>query len=83
MKTDFKNTEFYLKTDDLESSNTGEVYETPEGISVTADNYPAEVEGLEHVDFVSGLAPFARGPYGSMYVSRPWTIRQYAGFSTA
>ncbi|MFT5311363.1 MAG: methylmalonyl-CoA mutase [Bacteroidia bacterium] len=83
MKTDFKNTEFYLKTDDLESTNTGEVYETPEGISVTADNYPAEVEGLEHVDFVSGLAPFARGPYGSMYVSRPWTIRQYAGFSTA
>ena len=83
MKTDFKDTEFYLKTDELESANTGEVFETPEGISVSADNYPSETEDLEHKDFVSGLAPFTRGPYGSMYVSRPWTIRQYAGFSTA
>ena len=83
MKTDFKNTEFYLKTDELESTNTGELFDTPEGISVSADNYPAETEDLEQLNFVSGLAPFVRGPYGSMYVSRPWTIRQYAGFSTA
>ncbi|MBK8493011.1 MAG: methylmalonyl-CoA mutase [Saprospirales bacterium] len=40
-------------------------------------------KGLEHLDFVSGIPPFLRGPYGSMYAIRPWTIRQYAGFSTA
>jgi methylmalonyl-CoA mutase len=83
MKPDFKNTEFYLKSSDLESTEAGQVFDTPEGIPVTADNYKVEIEDLEHIDFVSGLPPFLRGPYGSMYVSRPWTIRQYAGFSTA
>lgn len=83
MKPDFKNTEFYLKSSDLDSTEVGQVFDTPEGIPVAADNYKAEIEDLEHIDFVSGLPPFLRGPYGSMYVSRPWTIRQYAGFSTA
>ncbi|MFT6209854.1 MAG: methylmalonyl-CoA mutase [Bacteroidia bacterium] len=83
MKPDFKNTEFYLRTSDLETTETGDSFDSPEGIQVTADNYKAEIEDLEHIDFVSGLPPFLRGPYGSMYVSRPWTIRQYAGFSTA
>ncbi|MCF8276630.1 MAG: methylmalonyl-CoA mutase [Flavobacteriales bacterium] len=83
MKPDFKDTEFYLRTVELESTEAGEYFETPEGIPVTADNYPVEIEDLEHIDFVSGAAPFLRGPYASMYVSRPWTIRQYAGFSTA
>ena len=83
MKPDFKDTKFYLQTANLETTETGKLYETPEGIPVTADNYKAETEDIEHIDFVSGLPPFLRGPYGSMYVSRPWTIRQYAGFSTA
>jgi methylmalonyl-CoA mutase len=83
MKPDFKNTEFYLRTSDIETTETGDSFDSPEGIQVTADNYKAEIEDLEHIDFVSGLPPFLRGPYGSMYVSRPWTIRQYAGFSTA
>jgi methylmalonyl-CoA mutase len=83
MKPEFKNTEFYLKSSDLDSIEVGQVFDTPEGIPVAADNYKAEIEDLEHIDFVSGLPPFLRGPYGSMYVSRPWTIRQYAGFSTA
>jgi methylmalonyl-CoA mutase len=83
MKPDFRNTEWYLKSSDLETTMEGEVFETPEGIRVTADNYKSEVEDLKQLDFVSGIAPFLRGPYGSMYVSRPWTIRQYAGFSTA
>lgn len=83
MKPDFKDTSFYLKSSDLEATETGEVFETPEGIPITADNYKAEIEDLEHIDFAAGLPPFLRGPYGSMYVSRPWTIRQYAGFSTA
>jgi len=42
-----------------------------------------DLEGLEHLDFAAGIPPFLRGPYSTMYVSRPWTIRQYAGFSTA
>jgi methylmalonyl-CoA mutase len=46
--------------------------------------YTAEdIKSCEHLDTLPGLAPFLRGPYGSMYVSRPWTVRQYAGFSTA
>ncbi|MBK7337680.1 MAG: methylmalonyl-CoA mutase [Saprospirales bacterium] len=44
---------------------------------------PEHRKNLEHLDFVSGIPPFLRGPYGSMYAVRPWTIRQYAGFSTA
>jgi len=42
-----------------------------------------DLEGLEHLDFAAGMPPFLRGPYSTMYVTRPWTIRQYAGFSTA
>ena len=43
----------------------------------------ADLAGCEAVDSMPGLAPFVRGPYGSMYVTKPWTVRQYAGFSTA
>ena len=43
----------------------------------------ADLEGVEHIGFVSGIAPYLRGPYSTMYAIRPWTIRQYAGFSTA
>ena len=43
----------------------------------------ADMEGLEHLDFHAGLPPFLRGPYATMYATRPWTVRQYAGFSTA
>ena len=42
-----------------------------------------DLEGLEHLNYAAGIAPFLRGPYSTMYVMRPWTIRQYAGFSTA
>ncbi len=43
----------------------------------------ADLDSMEHLDFQAGIAPFLRGPYASMYVNRPWTVRQYAGFSTA
>ena len=42
-----------------------------------------DLEGMEHLNYAAGIAPFLRGPYSTMYVMRPWTIRQYAGFSTA
>jgi methylmalonyl-CoA mutase len=44
---------------------------------------PVDLEGMEHLDYAAGIPPYLRGPYGSMYAIRPWTIRQYAGFSTA
>lgn len=83
MKPDFKNTEFYLKSSDLEAKGEAEKFNTPEGIVVSGSSDHGALSKLEHLSFVSGLPPFTRGPYGSMYVSRPWTIRQYAGFSTA
>ena len=42
-----------------------------------------DLEGMEHLNYASGLPPYLRGPYSGMYAMRPWTIRQYAGFSTA
>ena len=60
-----------------------EVFETPEGISVPPLAGPDDLEGADFVSSYPGLPPFVRGPYPTMYVTRPWTIRQYAGFSTA
>ena len=56
---------------------------TPEGIPVKKEFTKDDIKEAEHLDFVAGLPPFTRGPYSTMYVSRPWTVRQYAGFSTA
>ena len=59
------------------------VWDTPEGIAVKPLYTAADLEGLEAVDSLPGFAPFLRGPRATMYAGRPWTIRQYAGFSTA
>lgn len=59
------------------------VRETMEKISVKPLYTPDDIKNLEHIDYLSGLPPFLRGPYSTMYVQRPWTVRQYAGFSTA
>ena len=56
---------------------------TAEQISVKDGYTVADLEGMEHLNYAAGVAPFLRGPYSTMYVMRPWTIRQYAGFSTA
>ena len=58
-------------------------WSTPEGMDIPQHFSPADYEEMKHLDFVAGLPPFLRGPYSSMYAGRPWTIRQYAGFSTA
>ena len=66
------------------SDKKAEIYhETPENIKVKNTYGPQDSKRFQHLDFKSGFAPFLRGPYASMYVGRPWTIRQYAGFSTA
>jgi methylmalonyl-CoA mutase len=58
-------------------------FETPERITIPAVSTAADIEGIDFVDSYPGLPPFVRGPYPTMYVNQPWTIRQYAGFSTA
>lgn len=58
-------------------------WNSPEGIAVKSFYSIEDNEQLQHTDFAAGLAPYLRGPYSTMYLSRPWTIRQYAGFSTA
>jgi methylmalonyl-CoA mutase len=59
------------------------IWHTPEGIAVKPLYTAADLEGLEHIDSLPGFAPYLRGPRATMYANRPWTIRQYAGFSTA
>ena len=59
------------------------IRETPEGIPVKPLYTAADLEGLDSVDALPGQAPFVRGVRATMYANRPWTIRQYAGFSTA
>ncbi len=56
---------------------------TPESIPVASVFTEDDTEGITHLNYAAGIAPYLRGPYSSMYVTRPWTIRQYAGFSTA
>ena len=58
-------------------------WKTPELIDVKPIYTKEDLEGMEHLNYASGIPPFLRGPYSAMYPLRPWTIRQYAGFSTA
>ncbi|MEN6619510.1 MAG: methylmalonyl-CoA mutase [Rikenellaceae bacterium] len=59
------------------------VWMTPEQIALKGVYNASDLEGLEHLNYAAGIAPFLRGPYSTMYVMNPWTVRQYAGFSTA
>jgi methylmalonyl-CoA mutase len=73
------------KTPDPDGEPEGEqpLWLTPEGIAVKRLYTAADLDGLDHLGTYPGIAPFLRGPYPAMYVTQPWTIRQYAGFSTA
>ena len=59
------------------------IWMTPELIPVKSVYTKEDIKGLGHLNYAAGIAPFLRGPYSTMFVTRPWTIRQYAGFSTA
>ena len=59
------------------------VWDSPEGIAVKPLYGAADRDGLDFLDTYPGIAPYLRGPYPTMYVNQPWTVRQYAGFSTA
>ncbi|WBU89653.1 methylmalonyl-CoA mutase [Cellulophaga omnivescoria] len=72
-----------LNTDDSAKKSDTSIFNTAEGIPVKKTYTKQDIDDVEHVNFAAGLAPNLRGPYSTMYVRRPWTIRQYAGFSTA
>ena len=85
-KPDFKNIPFKRNdsSNNVQATVKDEtVWQSPEGIPINPHFDAATVKDYEHLNFVAGMAPNLRGPYSSMYSGRPWTIRQYAGFSTA
>ncbi len=89
MRKQFNNIDIYagIKAQDgakwLKENNIVPTWKTPEHIEVRPVYTKEDLEGMEHLDFTAGIPPFLRGPYSMMYPFRPWTIRQYAGFSTA
>ena len=66
-----------------QKNGNDKIWMTPELIPVKSVYTKEDLEGLEHLNYAAGIAPFLRGPYSTMFATRPWTIRQYAGFSTA
>ncbi len=89
MKPNFKNVNIKAVTQQqntaewIVKNNIEKNWKTPEQISVKPVYTKEDLEGMEHLNYAAGLAPYLRGPYSAMYAMRPWTIRQYAGFSTA
>ncbi len=83
MKPNFKEISIQDITASSAVNETEETWLTPEHISVKPFYTKQDTKGMEHLNYAAGIAPFLRGPYSTMYVMRPWTIRQYAGFSTA
>ena len=67
----------------LAGDSANVMWETPEGIPVKQLHTAADTAELDFLDDFPGIAPFGRGPYPTMYTNQPWTIHQYAGFSTA
>ncbi|MFC6039943.1 methylmalonyl-CoA mutase [Paenisporosarcina macmurdoensis] len=84
MKPNFKAVQLEsIVSQEKNSSTTEQSFLTNEGIRLNSRYAKEDVESLEHLSDFPGIAPHTRGPYPTMYVSRPWTVRQYAGFSTA
>ena len=87
MSPNFKNinirTDAFAHSGHAELQNNNADWITPELIPVKPIYTKSDLEGMEHLNYVAGIPPYLRGPYSGMYAMRPWTIRQYAGFSTA
>jgi methylmalonyl-CoA mutase len=73
----------YKPAVDKATARESEEWLSPEHIAVKSFYTSEDLKGLDHLEYAAGIAPFLRGPYSTMYVMQPWTIRQYAGFSTA
>jgi len=83
MRPDFNDIQYDPPREGEAPPPSAETWSTPEQIDVDAMYSPDAMDDLDHLDFDSGIPPYLRGPYTTMYKFRPWTIRQYAGFSTA
>ena len=83
MKPNFKDIDIKQVAASKVEGNNAADWLTPEQIPVKPVYDKQDLEGLEHLGYAAGIPPFLRGPYSGMYPMRPWTIRQYAGFSTA
>ncbi len=90
MRPDFSKVDFRAQKESKETfeqwekkNNIQKNWNTPEQIAVKPVYGLKDLDGMEHLEYAAGIAPYLRGPYSTMYVMRPWTIRQYAGFSTA
>lgn len=83
MKANFKNIHWKEELDAKPSETKGKKWITSEKIEVNSVFSKEDLKNTNHIGFTSGLPPYLRGPYSTMYAIRPWTIRQYAGFSTA
>ncbi|MEG1763131.1 MAG: methylmalonyl-CoA mutase, partial [Bacteroidales bacterium] len=83
MRPNFKNVDFATPTHKGSMPQSSSKFMTSEQIEVKPAYSQEDLNGMEHLNYAAGLAPFLRGPYSTMYVQRPWTVRQYAGFSTA
>lgn len=86
MKPDFSKIKLFEKEEVPSEAQTDEkayVFKTAEGIQLKPRFTSSDIQRVEHLHFSAGIPPFLRGPYSTMYVMQPWTIRQYAGFSTA
>lgn len=84
MRRDLSGLKLYSrKQRQVSVSENQDFWNSPEGIPIKKQFSQEDIAQAEHLNFVAGLPPFTRGPYSTMYVSKPWTIRQYAGFSTA
>ena len=83
MRPDFNDIPYDPPREGETPPSDGATWSTPEQIDIEAVYGPDALDDLDHLDFDSGIPPYLRGPYTTMYKFRPWTIRQYAGFSTA
>ncbi|MGC8761227.1 MAG: methylmalonyl-CoA mutase [Bryobacteraceae bacterium] len=83
MRPDFSKIDFLPSTPGARECPADSIWMTNEQIPVKACYTAEDLARMEHLDYAAGVPPFLRGPYSTMYVLRPWTIRQYAGFSTA
>ncbi|MBL0739391.1 methylmalonyl-CoA mutase [Flavobacterium sp. GN10] len=82
-RKDLKHIKLEVKSQEPEINSSSNSFTTAEGIEIKKSYSEKDIEDLDFLDFGAGFAPNLRGPYATMYVRRPWTIRQYAGFSTA
>ncbi len=83
MRPDFSKVSFRDINISPEKHESSPSWETPEHISIKPSYSRKDLANMEHLNYAAGLPPYLRGPYSAMYAMRPWTIRQYAGFSTA